>query len=109
MELDIALKVIAAMVSILTVVFGFYGAYWLNQRQKPISEAETAAKYQQIADLAANRALRLEERIDKLEKSNVELKEKYAEVKKELDSYKRWTERLVHQIKSLGHEPVSKP
>lgn len=109
MEPDIVLEIIAAVTGVLTILAALYGAYWLHLRQKPVSEAETAAKYQQIADMAANRALRLEERINKLEESNRELEEKYQEVKKELDIYKRWTERLVHQIKSLGHEPIEKP
>ena len=99
---------ITAFAIFLTSMVGIMGAYLLHTRQKPMTEADTADKYQQIADRAATRALRLEDRIDNLEKENYETNQKLKQVMIELATYKRWTERLVHQIRSLGQDPVKK-
>lgn len=100
--------IITSIAALITAMIGVLGTYWLQKNQKKLSEADTADKYQQIADRAATRALRLEERIDRLEKENAELEINYRKVLRDLEIYTRWTERLVHQIQSLGHVPVEK-
>ena len=80
-------------------------------------DADTASKYQAIADKAAERALRLEERmeakvlklecrVDELESEVAKLTEEINWQRTENSNLRDWAERLVHQVQSLGGEPV---
>ena len=69
-------------------------------------DAETAGKYLDIADRAAERALKLEKRVTELEAEVAELKALNENLLNDRDDLKDWAERLVHQVKSLGLDPV---
>ena len=59
----------------------------------------TADKWQQIADRAAEKALKLDERVTEMEGELRCMRE-------ENEDLRDWAERLVHQIRMLGQEPV---
>jgi regulator of replication initiation timing len=69
-------------------------------------DADTAEKYLNIADIAAERALRLESRVKDLEQEVDHLKQANSRLLKENGDLREWAERLVHQVQSLGVEPV---
>ena len=69
-------------------------------------DADTISKYQVIADRAAERALKLEKRVDDLECEVAKLKEENRQTREENLDLRDWADRLVHQVKSLGGDPV---
>jgi phenylalanyl-tRNA synthetase alpha subunit len=122
MEPEILTGLITSCTALITVTFGVLGAYWLHKREDKKTDADVADKYQQIADRAAERALKLEDRIDLLTTQIDQLKADNATQAKAYEAltkayiilaqehriYKSWVERLVRQIKELGYEPVQK-
>ena len=70
-------------------------------------DANTAEKYQTIANMAAERALKLEKRINELECEVAKLKEENRQYREENVDLRDWADRLVHQVKSLGGNPVT--
>ena len=73
------------------------------------SEADTAEKYRAIADRAADRALALDQRIQQLEKRVLEQAEEMEHLRCENERLAHWAGRLVHQVKSMGGDPVPMP
>jgi len=102
--------------SILVAIAAVLGALVTYRKYRPetrASEADTAAKYQQVADLAAERALKLDARVQQLEGQVAAQRELIDEQQQELhtlrcenDDLRDWAERLVSQVKSLGGDPV---
>jgi chromosome segregation ATPase len=77
------------------------------------TDADTAEKYQRIANLAAERALGLERRLTQLEDEKIALavkvttlETKLAAKDEEIATLRDWAERLVHQVQALGEVPV---
>lgn len=93
---SVAVAVIAAIPGVLV---------WIGSRQK--SNADTAATYQQIANRAAERALSLQSQITTLERRIDEQDEEMRKLMCERDDLQEWAERLVHQVQSLGGQPVT--
>jgi len=81
--------------------------------QTESTDAETARKYLDIANLAAERALKLDERVKCLEKENADLRKSLRDMQITIDdsvvernSLKDWATRLTHQVISLNGKPV---
>lgn len=88
------------------------------------SDAEASKTFEEAAQLASDRANRLESRLTKLEgdfrlevdRLNTVIKERDMQIEQLVKELKTkdevivklqdWAERLVHQIQSLGEEPV---
>jgi len=70
------------------------------------SRADTMAKYQEIADRAAERALKLDERVIELETKVNEQAALIHNLQCENADLRDWAERLVHQVQALGGSPV---
>ena len=69
-------------------------------------DADTASKYQDIADRAAVRALGLEVRVNELECEVAKLKDENRRQHSENADLRDWAERLTHQVQSLGGDPM---
>jgi septal ring factor EnvC (AmiA/AmiB activator) len=77
------------------------------------ADADTAEKYQRIANLAAERALGLERRLSQLENEKIQMAIELDKIKAELvakneeiATLRDWAERLVHQVQAFGEVPV---
>lgn len=70
-------------------------------------EADTAEKYQRIADRAAETTLKLNERVTELENEVRKLLAKLKKAEQENEDLRDWAERLVNQVKCLDAEPVT--
>jgi predicted RNase H-like nuclease (RuvC/YqgF family) len=70
------------------------------------TEADTADKFMTIANRAAERVIVLENRVKELETEVAQLKDYNRQCHLEREDLKDWAERLVHQIQSMGVEPV---
>ena len=68
--------------------------------------ADTVTKYQEIADRAAAKALKLETRVDELEAKIDLLEAINLKLQEDNEDLREWATRLVHQVQSLGDEPV---
>lgn len=70
------------------------------------TEADVASKYQSIAEKAAERALKLDDRMLTLEKENELLRSEMNALKASNEDLREWADRLVHQVIGLGGTPV---
>lgn len=107
MQADVnLLTAVSSLVAILISAGTLYIALRKMPVEKKSIEVDTAQKYQLIADGAAERALKLADRIDELEKLIDEQQKKIEVLEKENAMVRDWAERLVHQVRMLGFDPV---
>lgn len=110
----VVISVLMAIGSFTTTIVAAYKSLKMSRREFASSEADAIEKYQKIAQIAADRALKLDERITRLEDERDELKKVIREQRDMIEKQGReiallsaWASRLVHQVKSLGVEPVA--
>jgi hypothetical protein len=115
-EIKMTVDLLQTLSSLVAIILSA-GALYASLRKLPVEnkntaadtedkEANTAAKYQQIARLAAEEALTLKERIDELEKT-VEAQAKMIKAQDaRIAALEDYNARLVHQLKSHEIEPV---
>lgn len=104
-----ASDIIAALTSFLALVgsgIAVYVAWRKAPREVANLDADTAGKWQTIADKSAGQVEKLTARVDALEKLSQEQEERIRCLEEENADLRDWAERLVHQIKAQGIEPV---
>jgi uncharacterized coiled-coil protein SlyX len=97
MNLDLA--GIAALIATGIVV-------WKAFFETRATSADTASKYEELANRSAERALSLDSRVSDLEKRIDEQQQTIESLRCENADLRDWAERLVHQVQSLGGAPV---
>jgi hypothetical protein len=70
-------------------------------------DADTAEKYQRIADNAAKRLADMDKRLEDSETRISELEAMLHAESRERKRFEDWARRLAHQVESLGATPVS--
>jgi len=102
------------VVAVLTAIVLIYKAVTLTPVDRSLSEATAMEKMDALVTRAVERGLKLENRIDALEAEAGTLSAQVKERDKTIDTLvremaeiKEWAERLVHQVKALGGEPVA--
>jgi predicted nucleic acid-binding Zn-ribbon protein len=68
---------------------------------------ETAESYSQAARNYADEVVNLQTRLTKAEQSLASVMGEVNDLRKQNEDLREWAERLTHQIKSLGAEPVA--
>ena len=115
---DLTFSAIVSIISAIVTVIGASVAIYKVKPERRKLEADSSASLADAAESVASgakisnellltRIQELEERENKRSADFSDLKKRFEVVLTELADYKDWTRRLVHQIKSLGHEPVS--
>ena len=76
-------------------------------------DADAAASYEELADRAASRAIKLQDQIDELRSQDDVQQKEIDDLKADsrekdclIEDLREWAERLVHQVISLGGKPV---
>lgn len=107
------LTALSSLSAMLIAIVSLYIAWKKAPVEVDHLKVDTATKYQQIADMAAERALKLDARVDELENQLVEKDKEIAELRREYDELKQenvdlrnWAERLVYQLQSVDITPV---
>jgi predicted RNase H-like nuclease (RuvC/YqgF family) len=93
---------IMGMAAIITALIARFKA----PAERSQTQAGTAEIYDRIAQGAAMRALKLDERVDALEKENNILKSRIIRQEEMIADLRDWAERLAHQVQSLGGTAV---
>ena len=106
MDTPTIVAVIASITAILIAVFKAPAERREVGSRAESQEADTAEKYQRIASQAADKALKLNERVEQLEIMVEELQADLKRKELENEDMRDWAERLVHQVKSMGGQPV---
>jgi hypothetical protein len=107
------LTALSSLAAMLVSIGALYIAWKKAPAERESIEVDTASKYQIIADKAAERALKLDERVNELEDQLVEkdkeiadLRLGYTQLKQENMDLRDWAERLAYQVQSQGLVPV---
>lgn len=106
LKLDDLIVAVAAMLAALPGLI----ALWQNKEQKKADKEKTSAEtektsaetesiHAEVADKWAGQVAMLLARV-------VAIETELRQVKTDLDEWKDWANRLVHQVKAFGHEPV---
>ncbi len=93
---------IIACAAIITALIARYKA----PAERSNTQAGTAEIYDRIAEKAAARALRLDERVDALERENSTLSKKIILQDTIISDMQILIDRLTHQVLSLGGVPI---
>jgi len=93
---------VIAIAAITTALIARYKA----PSEKSLTQAGTAEIYDRIAEKAAARALRLDERVDALEQENNLLKSHILRQDATISDMRDLIDRLSHQVLSLGGTPI---
>ena len=114
---DLTFSAIVSIISAIVTVIGASVAIYKAKPERRKLEADSSASLADAAESVASgakisnellltRIQELDDHDKKREREFKALQERFEVVLTELADYKDWTRRLVHQIKSLGHEPV---
>lgn len=109
-------SVLMAIGSLVTSSIAAIRTLQMLRPERTLSSADAISKFEEVANRAAERALKLDARIEKLEEERDALKvliEKQRAIidrqQREIELMTTWATRLVHQVRSLGAIPVSAP
>ena len=97
---------ISGIAALLLSIVALYKAFKQTSHDITITEASASKAFQEAANMAAERALSLEKRMKEMEEKILVLQLELIETKEINDCLKDWAERLVHQVISLGGDPV---
>lgn len=100
------LELISNLAAIVLALVAVYVAWRKTPAERRDIEGSAADKFEQIAGRAALRIDTLEKRVDELERQLKDAKSRIGELEGENGDLRDWAERLVHQVRSLGQEPV---
>lgn len=99
LKLDDLIVAVAAMLAALPGLI----ALWQNKEQKKADKEKTGAEAENIhAEVADKWAKQVDALLARITKIETEL----AQVKSDLGDWQDWAQRLVNQVKALGHKPV---
>lgn len=111
MSISEAIALIASFGALLGTGAGVYIAWRKTPAEKRQLDSGAAEKWEGIASRSAQRIATLEKRVDELEATIETIQradgEQIAQLEIERDELKSWAERLVHQVQSLGGQPVA--
>jgi hypothetical protein len=103
----------AAIVSVVGAIISLYKSKPEKKKIEAEGESALGSAAESIATGAKVSNELLLDRIIELESKNKEMSAKLltvtadmANMKNDLDAWQDWASRLVHQVRSLGHEPV---
>lgn len=113
----LAIEIIATFVALVGVLAAILIAWIRPPLDFRRDESETVQVWQEVARKSAQDTLKYSGRIDALEYENAKLRTMIESLKRELQAeiealriensdVREYVERLVHQIRSLGHEPI---
>lgn len=105
MDLNDLSGLLALILAVVAIGKGFYEGKKI-QKDASKAGADAITSYEQAADIAAERALKLTKRIKDLEDVVEAQGKELEELKDTLEDVQDWAERLVHQVQSLGGVPV---
>lgn len=97
---------ITSIVSIVGAAMAIYAVWRKVPHEARGFDASAAEAFEKAATSAAERATRLEARIEKLEKLTSDQEARIETLECENEDLRDWIERLVHQVQSLGAVPV---
>ena len=97
---------IASLAGVLGGLIAIYATWRKVPHENRGFDASAAEAFEKAATSAAERATRLEERIEKLERLTADQETRIETLEAENDDLRDWAERLVHQVQSMGLEPV---
>jgi hypothetical protein len=97
---------VTSIVALIGALVALYVAWRKTPAEVKNVDADTAGKYQEIADKAAIRALALEERVTDLEATMLKQAGQIAILQAENALLRNWADRLVHQVRMRGDVPV---
>lgn len=97
---------IASFIAVIGSFVSIYIVYRKLPHETHGIDASAVESYERAVTSAANRAVKLEERISHLEKITADQNDRIDALEQENSDLRDWVERLVHQVQSLGHDPV---
>lgn len=97
---------IAALVTAIIALIGVVITWRKSKPESRVMDGDAAERYQRIASQSAKREIELMAKIDTLEKRVDELEAQLDTAILKADKFEEWARRLVHQVKSLGYDPV---
>lgn len=99
-------EIVSLIVSLISIGVVLYKTRPEVRKMQGEARQSSADAAESFANAAATYALQVTQLQAKVEKQEKQISDLIIEVQK-LQIYKRWAERLVLQIKSLGYEPVN--
>lgn len=105
---------VASLIMSLAAIIGAVIVWRKYKPEQRALDGEAAIKYQQVASQAAAREIEFMTKIDALEKRVEELERSLDRAEKLASKLEDWTQRLTHQVQSLGaipvqFEPITRP